>query len=72
MEKRKASIKTRTMCRNTVQSLHLLTENKIHKEEQQAKTDTEGSIQRSHLTSQMQEGQQCHKKAVQGSKATLD
>lgn len=40
-----------------MQSLHLLTENKIHKEEQQAKTDTESSIQRSHLTSQMQEGQ---------------
>lgn len=40
-----------------MQLFHLLTGNKIRKKEQQAKTDTGGSIQRSHLTSQMQEGQ---------------
>lgn len=43
-KKHETSIKIRTMCRNTVQSLHLLTAIKKHKEEQQAKTNTGSSV----------------------------
>lgn len=43
-KKHETSIKIRTMCRNTVQSLHLLTAIKKHKEEEQAKTDTGSSV----------------------------